>query len=340
LAPYAAICNLLIAKSLKKIPTIPEKRTRNAGIPLDLDWLNSVRVNRSAAERRVTALTSRRTVKQAWQIAWLLRAVRCLDLTTLGGDDSPGRIRRLCAKAKHPVRADLLTAMEATDLGMRTAAVCVYPAMVPIASRALAGSGIAIASVAGAFPAGLSPLKLRLGEIAFAIEAGATEIDAVIRRDHVLTGGWERLYDEVAAFREACGDFSLKIILATGELATLGNVQKASLVAMMAGADFVKTSTGKETVNATLETGVAVVRAIREYQQRTGYRVGFKAAGGIHHAKEALHWLILLKEELGREWLESELFRIGASTLLNDIERQLEHCVTGRYSASYRHPAG
>jgi deoxyribose-phosphate aldolase len=229
--------------------------------------------------------------------------------------------------------------MDVRNLGITTAAVCVYPTMVTAAFRALEGSGIPVASVAAAYPGGLSPLKLRLGEIAYAVEAGAAEIDAVIKREHVLTASWERLYDEVASFRAACGGACLKVILATGELATLRNVQKASLVAMMAGADFIKISTGKEAVNATLETGLAMIRAIREYRERTGYRVGFKAAGGVRHAKEALHWLILLKEELKREWLEPELFRIGASSLLNDIERQLEHYVTGRYSASYRHPA-
>jgi len=299
-----------------------------------------VRVNRSAVERRTAALTSRRTVKREWQAAWFLRAIRCLDLTTLSGDDLPARVRRLCSKARQPVRDDLLSAMDVNDLGITAAAVCVYPTMVPSAAQALSGSGIPVASVAAGFPAGLSPLKSRLGEITFAIEAGAAEIDAVITREHVLTGNWDRLYDEVASFRAASGEACLKIILATGELATLRDVQKASLVAMMAGADFVKTSTGKEMVNATLETGLTVVRAIREYRQQTGYRVGFKAAGGIRRAKEALQWLILLKEELGREWLEPELFRIGASTLLNDIERQLEHWVTGRYSASYRHPTG
>jgi deoxyribose-phosphate aldolase len=311
---------------------------RNAGMPLDLDWVDHVQANRGAIQDRASTLTSRRAVEQQWQAAWLLRAIRCFDLTTVAGDDSPARIRRLCSKARHPVRDDLLAAMDAGGLGITTAAVCVYPTMVSHAARALEASRIAIASVAAAFPGGLSPLKLRLGEIAYAVEAGAGEIDAVITREHVLTASWERLYEEVASFRDACGATCLKVILATGELATLRNVQRAGLVAMMAGADFIRTSTGKEAVNATLETGLAMVRAIREYRERTGDRVGFKAAGGVRHAKEALHWLILLKEELGREWLEPELFRIGASSLLNDIERQLEHYVTGRYSACYRHP--
>jgi deoxyribose-phosphate aldolase len=316
----------------------PEEKGRNAGMPLDLSWVKQVQVNSGALERRASILTCRRTVEKEWQAAWLLRAISCIDLTTLAGDYTPGKIRRLCAKARRPVRDDLLAAMDVTSLGITPGAVCVYPAMVANAFRALEGSGIPVASVAAAFPSGLSPLKLRLGEIACAVEAGASEIDVVITREHVLTASWERLYEEVASFREASDSACLKVILAAGEIATPRNVQKASLVAMMAGADFISTSTGKEAVNATLETGLAVVRAIREYRQRAGYRVGFKAAGGIRHAKDALEWLILLKEELGREWLEPELFRIGASNLLNDIERQLEYYVTGRYSACYRHP--
>jgi deoxyribose-phosphate aldolase len=311
---------------------LSEERKRNAGIPLDLDWVNKVQVNKGAVEWRATALAWRRIVKDECEAAWLLRAIRCIDLTTLAGDDSPGRIRQLCAKARHPLRDDLQGALDITGLGLTVAAACVYPTMVPHALRALAGSGIPVASVAAGFPAGLSPLELRLGEITYAVQAGATEIDAVITREHALTGSWEQLYGEVASFRQACGDALLKIILATGELATLRDVQKASFVAMMAGADYIKTSTGKEAVNATLETGLAVVRAIREYQRRTGYCVGFKAAGGIRRAREALNWLILLKEELGREWLEPELFRIGASTLLNDIEQLLGQYIVDRSS--------
>ena len=316
----------------------PEGNRRNAGMPLDLGWVKEVQLNRSAIERRALMFTSRRTIRREWQAAWLLRAIRCVDLTTLSGDETPGKIRRVCAKARHPIRDDLVAALDIATLGITAGAVCVYPTMVPNAVRALEGSGIPVASVATAFSAGLSPLKLRIAEIVYALESGAEEIDAVITQEHVLTANWERLYDEVAVFREACGHAHLKVVLAAGELATLRNVQKASLIAMMAGADFIKTSTGRETVNATLEIGLAVVRAIREYRQRTGYRVGIKAAGGIRNAKEALDWLILLKEELGREWLAPELFRIGESVLLNDIERQLEHYVTGRYSAGYRHP--
>jgi deoxyribose-phosphate aldolase len=314
------------------------EQTRNTGIPLDLSWLKQVQVNKSAAERRASTLTTRRTVKKQWQAAWLLKGVSCVDLTTLSGDDTPGKIHRLCAKARHPVRTELLEGMGVADLGISVGAVCVYPTMVPHAVRALEGSGIPIASVAAAFPAGLSPMKARLEEIRYAVGEGAAEIDIVITRQHVLTGDWQALYDEVAAFREACGDAHLKTILATGELATLRNIHKASLVAMMAGADFIKTSTGKETENATLPVSLTMVRAIREYRERTGRNVGFKPAGGIRTAKDAMAWLILMKEELGRDWMEPELFRLGASSLLTDIERQLEHYVTGRYSATYRHP--
>ena len=316
----------------------PGEHPRNTGIPLDLGLLKQVQVNKSAVERRASTLLTRRTVKKQWQAAWLLKAISCIDLTALGGDDTPGKIRRLCAKARHPVRSDLLEAMGVADLGISVGAVCVYPTMVPHAVRALEGSGIPIASVAAAFPAGLSPMRARLEEIRYAVGEGAAEIDIVITRQHVLTGDWQALYDEVAAFRKACGDAHLKAILATGELATLRNIQRASLVAMMAGADFIKTSTGKETENATLPVSLTMVRAIREYRERTGRNVGFKPAGGIRTAKDAMAWLSLMKEELGRDWMEPELFRFGASSLLTDIERQLEHYVTGRYSATHRHP--
>jgi len=316
----------------------PGHEERNPGTALELDWLEDVRVNLSAVERRTSTLTKRRTVKKDWQAAWLLKAVSCIDLTTLAGDDTPGRVRRLCAKARQPVRADLLEALGATGLGLTTGAVCVYHEMVPVAVEALAGSGIPVAAVSTGFPAGLSPMPQRLAEIEASVAAGAREIDIVISRRHVLTRDWPALYDEVKAFRAACGPAHMKAILATGELATLRNVAKASLVAMTAGSDFIKTSTGKEPVNATLPVSLVMVRMIRSYLERTGTRVGFKPAGGISTAKDALAYLILMKEELGRPWLEPELFRFGASSLLTDIERQLEHHVTGRYSASYRHP--
>jgi len=309
---------------------------RNTGIPLELDWIDEVRVNRSAVERRAATLPGRRTVKKQWQAAWLLRAIACMDLTSLSGDDTPGTVRRLCAKAKQPVRADLLARLDLD--GLKTGAVCVYYPFVSTAARELDGSGIPVAAVAAGFPHGLSPLKARLMEIEAAIEDGADEIDIVITRAHVLNGEWNALYDEVRAMRELCGEAHLKTILATGELATLRNVARASLVCMMAGADFIKTSTGKETANATIPVGLVMARAIRDYRDRTGYRVGFKPAGGIRSAKQSLDWLILMREELGEPWQRPDLFRLGASSLLSDIERQLEHFVTGRYSAFNRHP--
>ena len=310
----------------------------NPGTPLELDWLRHLRVNRSAAERRAASLPGRRSVKREWQAAWLLRAATCIDLTTLAGDDTPGRVRRLCGKARNPVRADLLEAAGASGLPIQVASVCVYPSMVATAVEALAGSGIPVAAVAAGFPAGQTPFPERLDEIRTAVAAGASEIDIVISREHVLRGRWGDLYDEVGAFREAARGAHLKTILATGELATLSNVARASLVCMMAGADFIKTSTGKEKVNATLPVGLTMVRQIRAWLERTGYRVGFKPAGGIGTAKHALVWLVLMREELGSSWMQAGLFRFGASSLLGDIERQIEHHVTGRYSATHRHP--
>ena len=311
---------------------------RNPGMPLDLARIADVQVNRSAVERRAATLPARRTVKKEWQAAWLLRAITCIDLTTLAGDDTPGNVRRLCAKARQPVRGDLLNVLGVAQLGIHTGAVCVYHNLVPVAVEALAGSGIPVAAVSTGFPAGQNPLPLKIEEVRASVAAGAREIDIVISRAHVLTGNWQALYDEVRAFREACGDAHMKTILATGELGTLRNVARASQVCMMAGADFIKTSTGKESVNATLPVSLVMVRAIREYFEATGYRVGFKPAGGIRTAKQSLDWLILMKEELGDEWLLSDLFRIGASGLLTDIERQLEYYATGRYSAAYRQP--
>jgi deoxyribose-phosphate aldolase len=289
-------------------------------------------------ERRAATLPTRRTVKKEWQAAWLLRAITLMDLTTLSGDDTPGNVKRLCAKARNPVRPELLKALGAEDLGVTVGAVCVYHAMVPTAVEALEGTDIPVAAVSTGFPAGLSPVEQRLAEIRASVAAGAREIDIVITRAHVLTGNWEALYDEVRSFREACGDAHMKSILATGELATLTNVARASVVAMQAGSDFIKTSTGKEGVNATLPFGIVMCRMIREYFERTGYAVGFKPAGGIRTAKQSLEYLYLMKEELGDRWLKPDLFRYGASSLLTDIERQLEHFVTGRYSAAYRQP--
>ena len=315
------------------LPQVHE--ARNPGMALDLDWVMSARANTSAIERRAATLPGRRSVKKDYQAAWLLKAITLIDLTTLAGDDTAGRVRRLCAKARQPVRQDLLDAMGMGPI--HTGAVCVYHDMVPTAVAALDGTGIPVAAVSTGFPAGLSPLPLRLAEIGESVKAGAREIDIVISRRHVLTGNWQALYDEMKAMREACGDAHVKAILATGELGSLRNVARASLVCMMAGADFIKTSTGKESVNATLPVSLVMIRALRDYFDETGYRIGYKPAGGISKAKDALTYLALIKDELGNRWLQPDLFRFGASSLLGDIERQLEHHVTGRYSASYRH---
>ncbi len=311
---------------------------RNPGMPLDLGWMRDVRVNRSAVERRAATMVARRTVKREWQAAWLLRAITTIDLTTLAGDDTPGTVRRLCAKARQPVRTEILAALGAADLGVAVGAVCVYHNLVDTAVDALRGSGIPVAAVSTGFPAAQIAHGQKLAEITASVEAGAAEIDTVISRAHVLTGDWSALYDEVRDFRAACGDAHMKVILATGELGALRNVGMASLVAMMAGADFIKTSTGKESVNATLPVSLVMARAIRDYHERTGYKVGFKPAGGIRTAKQSLDWLALMKEELGDAWTRPALFRIGASGLLGDIERQLEHYITGRYSAAYHNP--
>jgi deoxyribose-phosphate aldolase len=313
---------------------------RNVAQPLDLGWVRDVRVNLSAAERRVATLPGRRTVKKDAQAAWLLKAITCIDLTTLNGDDTTERVKRLCAKAKSPVRPDLLEALGMADRGLTTGAVCVYHRFVATAVEALAGSGVPVAAVSTGFPAGLVPHDVKLKEIAASVKDGAQEIDIVITREHVLTGNWQALYDEMRDFRAACGEAHVKAILATGDLKTMRNVARASLVCMMAGADFIKTSTGKEGVNATLLVTLIMLRMIRDYQERTGFKVGYKPAGGISAAKDVLNYQFLMKEELGREWLEPNLFRIGASSLLADIERQLEHHVTGRYSAYNRHAAG
>ncbi|WP_425597041.1 deoxyribose-phosphate aldolase [Shimia thalassica] len=325
-----------VTPSTHQLPQAMEPR--NPGMELDLDWVRRAQANTSAIERRAKTLPGRRSVKKDYQAAWLCRAISCIDLTTLSGDDTEGRVRRLCAKAHQPVRADLLAALGME--GLTTGAVCVYHDMVPTAVEALAGTGIPVAAVSTGFPAGLSPFHLRVAEIKESVEAGASEIDIVITRRHVLQGNWQALYDEMKTFREACGDAHVKAILATGELGTLRNVARASLVCMMAGADFIKTSTGKESVNATLPVSLVMIRAIRDYYERTGFRVGYKPAGGISKAKDAVTYLALMKDELGNRWLQPDLFRFGASSLLGDIERQLEHHVTGVYSASYRHAIG
>ena len=311
---------------------------RNEGMPLDVSLLKGIRINRSAVERRTATMTQRRSIKKDWQAAWLLKAVSCIDLTTLAGDDTPGNVARLCAKARNPIRMDLLQALGMEDANIRVGAVCVYHNMIKSALDALEGSDIPVAAVSTGFPAGQITLNQKIKEIEASVKAGAKEIDIVISRAHVLTSNWKALYEEVSLFRKSCGESHMKAILETGELATLTNTAKASVVCMMAGSDFIKTSTGKASVNATLPVSLVMTRTIREYQEATGFKVGFKPAGGIQKAKQALDWLILMKEELGDDWLSPDLFRFGASSLLADIERQLEHFITGRYSASNRHP--
>ncbi len=311
---------------------------RNEGIPFDADVFKDININRSAVERRAATLAGRRSVKKQWQAAWLLKALSCIDLTTLAGDDTPSNVHRLTAKAKSPVRLDLLEAMGMQDENIQTGAVCVYHNFIKDAVKGLKGSSIPVAAVSTGFPAGNIPLKERIKQIEISVAAGAKEIDIVVSRDLVLQSKWKELYNEVATCRKACGEAHMKTILATGEIPTFTKVAKASWVSMMAGSDFIKTSTGKEPVNATIPVSLVMIRAIREYYELTGYKVGFKPAGGISKAKQAVNWLVLIKEELGNEWLTPELFRFGASSLLGDIERQLEHFVTGRYSASFRHP--
>ncbi|MDM0064937.1 deoxyribose-phosphate aldolase [Variovorax sp. J31P207] len=318
----------------------PGAIARNVAQPFDAGWIDGIRINPSAAERRVATLRGRRSVKQDAQAGWLLKALTCIDLTTLNGDDTAERVRRLCAKAVMPVRPEVLAALGFADRPLHTGAVCVYHRFVATAVDALAGTGIPVAAVSTGFPAGLVPHALKLKEIEASVRDGASEIDVVITREHALGGHWQRLYDEMLDFRRAAGAVHVKAILATGELKTLRNVAKASLVCMMAGADFIKTSTGKEGVNATPLVTLVMLRMIRQYEARTGFRVGYKPAGGVSTARLALDYQALMKEELGRAWLEPNLFRIGASSLLADIERQLEHHVTGRYSAFNRHPIG
>ena len=308
---------------------------RMTGTPLDLSRVRAVRVNQPAVARRVAALNASRSVKKQNQAAWLVKAVQCMDLTTLAGDDTPGRVRRLAAKARRPLRADLLEALGLPQLTV--GAVCVYHEMLAEAVASLQGSGIPVAVVSTGFPAGQTPMETKLREIELSVAAGAREVDIVISRRHALTHDWPALYQEIHAYRQACGEAHLKAILATGELQTLENVARASWVAMMAGADFIKTSTGKESVNATLDVSLVMVRAIREFAEETGQLVGYKPAGGISSARLATQYLALMKEELGNRWLAPELFRFGASSLLTDIERQLEHHVTGHYSAVHRH---
>lgn len=320
----------------KPAPDLPHKR--NPGFPLDLDWVERIRMNRSALERRAATIGTRRTVKKDYQLAWLLKAITLIDLTTLNSDDTDGRVERLCAKARHPLRQDILDRLDLGNLRILPGAVCVYHSFVKTAVKALEGTGIPVAAVSTAFPHGLAPLETKLREIELSVADGAREIDIVIERGMVLRGDWQGLYDQVKAFRKACGEAHIKTILGTGELATQTNIAKASLVCMLAGADFIKTSTGKEKVNANLVTSLTMIRMIRWFAEETGIEIGYKPAGGIATAKDALTYMALMKEELGTHWLAPHLFRFGASSLLTDIERQIEHGLTGHYAADYRQP--
>lgn len=311
---------------------------RNHGAPLDIEFLNSIHINRSALERRAASLPKRRAVKSDWQVAWMLHTIRCIDLTTLAGDDTEYRVKRLAHKALKPLRKDIREALDLTADEIQCASVCVYHNLVESVSQSLKGSKVGTCAVSTGFPAGHIPHPQKLEQIRASVSDGASEIDIVVSRAYVLGGHWQKLYDEVKDFREACGEAHLKTILATGELASLKQVSQASHVCMMAGADFIKTSTGKESVNATLPVGLVMARAIRDYYERTGQKVGFKPAGGISKSKVAVAWLAMMKEELGVEWMQPDLFRIGASSLLGDIERQLEFHLTGHYSAKNRHP--
>jgi len=324
--------------TMKSNKNSTQQLLRNDGIPFDASLFEEININRSAVERRASTLSGRRSVKKQWQAAWLLKAISCIDLTTLAGDDTPSNVQRLCAKAKSPVRLDILEAMGMQDENIHVGAVCVYHNFIKEAVKGLQGSSIPVAAVSTGFPAGNIPLKERIRQIEISVTAGAKEIDIVVSRDLIIQSDWKTLYNEVAACRKACGDAHMKTILATGEISTYTKVAKASWVSMMAGSDFIKTSTGKEPVNATLPVSLVMIRTIREYYELTGYKVGFKPAGGISKAKQAVNWLVLIKEELGNDWLTPDLFRFGASSLLGDIERQLEHFVTGRYSAAFRHP--
>ncbi|MGV3576581.1 MAG: deoxyribose-phosphate aldolase [Devosia sp.] len=311
---------------------------RNPGYPLDLDWVERVRMNRSALERRAGSIGARRTVKKDYQLAWLLKAITLIDLTTLNADDTAGRVERLCAKARNPLRSDIVEKLGVQDLRILPGAVCIYHTFVKTAVDALEGTGIPVAAVSTAFPHGLAPVETKIAEIEASVKDGAKEIDIVIERGMVLRGDWQALYDQVRAFRKACGDAHIKTILGTGELATQTNIAKASLVCMLAGADFIKTSTGKEKVNANLVTSLTMIRMIRWFGEETGIEIGYKPAGGIATAGDALKYMALMKEELGTRYLTPHLFRFGASSLLTDIERQLEHGLTGHYSADYRQP--
>ncbi len=298
---------------------------------LDFKWIDDVQVNLSAVERRTVSLTKRRTVKKEYQAAWLLKSITLLDLTTLNGDDTFGKVDRLCQKALQPISLSILNSLELEGENVLVGAVCVYHNLVSHAKKQLQDK-LPIAAVSTGFPAGLSSFETRKKEITNSIKAGADEIDIVINRAYVLQNDWQRLYDEVRTFKEIARDKKIKTILGVGDLETMRNVAKASLVCMMAGADFIKTSTGKEKINANLNNSLVMLRMIREFYDYSGKKIGFKPAGGISTAKSVLEFLILVYEELGNTWVDPSLLRVGASSLLIDIERQLHHFAAGRYA--------
>ena len=307
------------------------KKSINKFYKLNLDWINNVQVNLSAVERRTSTLVKRRTVKKEYQVAWLLKSITLLDLTTLSGDDTFGKIDRLCEKAINPISNSIITKLNLKELNIRVGAVCVYHDLINRAKKQLNGM-LPIAAVSTGFPAGLSSLETKKKEIKNSINEGADEIDIVINRSYVLRKDWKNLYEEVRSYKEIAKTKKLKAILGVGDLETLRNVGKASLVCMMAGADFIKTSTGKEKINANLNNSLVMLRMIREFYSYSGKKIGFKPAGGISSAKGVLEFLILVYEELGEDWINEKLLRIGASSLLIDIERQLYHYALGRYA--------
>jgi len=284
-------------------------------------------VDEVGVDERVVRFQSR-SIKTESKVAALKLVLSMIDLTTLEGQDTPGKVRQLCQKAIH-----LHDAMPGLP---HVAAVCVYPTMVGVAKEALAGRDINIASVATAFPSGQAPLSVKLDDTRTAVEAGANEIDMVISRGEFLSGRYARVFDEIVAIKEACGDAHLKVILETGELGTLDRVRRASVLAMHAGADFIKTSTGKIQPAATMQVTLVMLQAIRDYYHETGRMVGMKPAGGISAAKLAVHYLVMLRETLGNAWMTPEWFRFGASSLANDVLMQLQKQATGVYqSADY-----
>ena len=298
---------------------------------LDTDLVSNIRINLSAIERRTSTLTKRRSVKKDYQAAWLLKAISLIDLTTLSGDDTAGKVERLCEKAKRPISLDLHDKLGLTQGEIKVGAVCVYHHLIKEAKKNLPNN-IPVAAVSTGFPAGLSSFKTRKQEITESIKNGADEIDIVINRGFVLQNNWKKLYEEVRDFKKVAKTKHIKAILGVGDLETLRNVAKASMVCMMAGADFIKTSTGKESINANLNNSLVMLRMIRHFYQMTGKKIGFKPAGGISTAKTVIEFLILVMEELGHEWINPKYLRIGASSLLIDIERQLYHFALGRYA--------